>query len=123
MNINSDETESYHTWSLNGRWLVFSSKRMDGRSARPHFVHIDSDGKHGKEFVLPQKDPTLYSRMLESFNIPEFVNGRINVNPGDFADAARQAALKAKSGNPPDAIPESSKPAKKLKENEGAIHE
>jgi hypothetical protein len=123
MNINSDETESYHTWSLNGRWLVFSSKRMDGRSARPHFVHIDADGKQGKEFVLPQKDPTLYSRMLESFNIPEFVNGKIKVNPRDFADASGQVATKAKSGNPPDAIPKSSKPAKKLKENEGAIHE
>jgi dipeptidyl aminopeptidase/acylaminoacyl peptidase len=49
MNINSDETESYHSWSSNGRWLAFSSKRVDGRSARPYFAHIDSAGKQGKE--------------------------------------------------------------------------
>ena len=40
----------------------------------------------GKEFVLPQKDPTLYNRMLESFNIPELVTGRVKMNPRDFAE-------------------------------------
>ena len=85
MELNSNETESYHSWSSNGRWLVFSSRRMDGRSGRPYFAHIDSVGNQGKEFVLPQKDPSLYSWMLESFNIPELVNGRIKVNPRDFA--------------------------------------
>ena len=92
MNINSDETESYHSWSHNGKWLVFSSKRVDGRSARPYFTHIDSLGRQGKEFVLPQKDPALYIRMLESFNIPELVNGRVKVNPRDFA-RANQAGI------------------------------
>ena len=90
MDINSDETESYHSWSVNGNWLVFSSKRADGRSARPYFAYIDSSGKQGKEFLLPQKDPSIYDRMLESFNIPEFVTGRIKVNPRDFAKATHQ---------------------------------
>jgi len=27
---NSDEAESYHSWSSNGRWILFSSRRMDG---------------------------------------------------------------------------------------------
>jgi hypothetical protein len=125
MNINSDETESYHTWSVNGKWLVFSSKRLDGRSARPYFAHIDSIGNQGKEFVLPQKDPSLYSRMLESFNIPEFVNGRIKLKPRDFANATRQVALKAKSGNPLENIPVRAETKKdiNLKENEKLIHE
>ncbi len=125
MNVNSDKTESYHTWSLNGRWLVFSSKRLDGRSARPYFAHIDSAGNQGKEFVLPQKDPSLYSRMLESFNIPEFVNGRIKLTPRDFANASRQEALKAIAGNPSDTVPVRAETKKdiKLKENERPIHE
>ncbi len=125
MNINSDKTESYHTWSLNSRWLVFSSKRLDGRSARPFFAHIDSAGRQGKEFVLPQRDPSLYSRMLESFNIPEFVNGRIKVTPRDFAKASRQESLKAIPGNTSDTVPASAQTKKviKLKENDGAIHE
>jgi dipeptidyl aminopeptidase/acylaminoacyl peptidase len=125
MNINSNETESYHSWSSNGKWLVFSSKRQDGRSARPYFAHIDSLGNQGKEFVLPQKDPSLYSRMLESFNIPELVNGRIKVKPRDFARATRQAALKAKSGNPVGTDSLNAKKGKviKLKVDEKLIHE
>lgn len=120
MDLNSSETESYHTWSRNGRWLVFSSKRGDGRSARPHFVHIDSLGNEGKPFVLPQRDPMLYTRMLESFNIPEFVNDRIKIKPRDFAVSSKQTSLKAKSGNPKDFIPE--KPSE-TGVNERPIHE
>ncbi len=33
--INSDDVESYHTWSSNGRWVVFSSRRNDGNYTRP----------------------------------------------------------------------------------------
>lgn len=125
MKINSDETESYHSWSHNGKWLVFSSKRVDGRSARPYFAHIDSLGNQGKEFVLPQKDPSLYNRMLESFNIPEFVNGRIKLKPRDFANATRQKALKAKSANPLETNQARTETKKdnRLKENESSIHE
>ncbi len=124
MSINSSETESYHSWSSNGKWLVFSSKRLDGRSARPHFAYIGPSGKQAKEFVLPQKDPSMYSRMLESFNIPEFVTGKIKMNPRNFADASRQEALKAKPGNPQDAFAVSREKKKEtgLKVNERAIH-
>jgi Tol biopolymer transport system component len=125
MDINSDETESYHSWSSNSKWLVFSSKRLDGRSARPYFAHIDSLGNQGKEFVLPQKDPSLYSSMLESFNIPELVNGRIKVKPRDFANATRQDALKAKSGNTLETIQGRSETKKDIRvnETERLIHE
>jgi hypothetical protein len=125
MNVNSNETESYHSWSSNSKWLVFSSKRIDGRSARPHFVHIDSSGNQGKEFVLPQKDPTLYTRMLESFNIPELVKGRIKLKPRDFAEASKQEALKAKSGNHLENNPKRTDVKKdtRLKANQRSIHE
>jgi hypothetical protein len=124
MSINSTETESYHSWSSNGKWLVFSSKRLDGRSARPHFVYIDPTGKQAKEFVLPQKDPSLYNRMLESFNIPEFVTGKIKMKPTDFAKASKKEALKAKPGNPQDDVAGSRDKKKEtgLKVNERAIH-
>ncbi|MBK7627957.1 MAG: PD40 domain-containing protein [Bacteroidales bacterium] len=125
MNINSDKTESYHTWSSNGKWLVFSSKRIDGRSARPHFAHIDPDGKQGKEFVLPQKDPTLYNRMLESFNIPEFVTGKIKMTPRDFLEASKQSPIKAKPGDALDAAKETNGRKKEtvVNGNERLIHE
>jgi hypothetical protein len=104
MDINSSETDSFHSWSADGRWLVFSSRRIDGRSTRPYFTHIDSLGNQGKEFVLPQEDPSLYERMLESFNVPELVNGKIDVGPRDFLKATRQEAMKARSGDRPDTV-------------------
>jgi hypothetical protein len=102
MALNSNETESYHTWSHNGKWLVFSSKRSDGRSTRPYFSYINAYGKAAKPFMLPQKDPTLYRRMLESFNIPELVTGKVKMNPRDFESASKTTALKALQGDIPD---------------------
>jgi hypothetical protein len=77
--INSDNTESYHCWSSNGRWIVFSSKRGDGLSARPYFSYFNAAGKEHKPFLLPQKDPTFYSLMYKSYNVPEFITGKVNV--------------------------------------------
>jgi hypothetical protein len=125
MSLNSDKTESYHSWSTNGKWLVFSSKRIDGRSARPFFAYIGSYDHIGKPFVLPQEDPTLYNRMLESFNIPELVNGRITVNPRDFAAAANQELIKAQPGAPSDTLQRwiKNKADKGRPANEKGIHE
>jgi len=89
MNLNSDETESYHSWSSNGKWLVFSSKRGDGLTARPYFAYFESPDKVGKPFVLPQKDPELYKRMVLTFNKPEFVTGKIKIRARDFARIIR----------------------------------
>lgn len=99
MDLNSSETESYHTWSSNGKWLVFSSKRRDGRSARPYFAYFGDPDHVGKPFVLPQEDPTLYQRMLKTFNIPEFVSGRIEINTRDFVKAASRKSINAQAGS------------------------
>jgi dipeptidyl aminopeptidase/acylaminoacyl peptidase len=99
MALNSDLTESYHTWSHNGKWLVFSSKRSDGRSTRPYFSYIGPDGHAEKPFMLPQKDPDTYREMLESFNIPELVTGKIRMTPADFESASKTTALKALQGD------------------------
>jgi hypothetical protein len=105
MELNSNETESYHTWSSNSSWLVFSSKRTDGRSTRPFLAYIDSQGRSGKPFILPQRDPSRYDKMLESLSLPEFVAGRIVVSPRDFVRAAKNETIKAIAGEPPDSIP------------------
>ncbi len=99
MKINSNMTESYHTFSSNGKWLVFSSKRMDSRSTRPFFVHIDDKGETEKSFVLPQKDPEFYDRLLESYNIPELVKGKIEFTPRNFSKAANMDETKAIPGD------------------------
>ncbi len=93
MTVNSDESESYHSWSSNGKWFVFSSKRDDGLTARPYLAYFGSPDNIGKPFVLPQKDPALYKRLAKTFNRPEFVTGKIVVRPRDFARGSRKEPL------------------------------
>ena len=91
--INSSETESYHSWSTNGRWLTFSSRRIDGIHTRTFLAHVDENGKFGKPFVLPQKDPDFYNNYLLNFNRPELMTGKIKVSPQKIRDAARESAI------------------------------
>ena len=83
---NSDDTESFHNWSTNSRWLVFSSRRDDGLYTRPYFCHVDTDGRVSKAFMLPQRHPRQFYRdRFFSFNVPEFI-----ISPTRFD--GRQAA-------------------------------
>jgi hypothetical protein len=96
MALNSDFTDSYHSWSSNSRWLVFSSKRIDGLTARFFISYVDENGNSSKPFILPQKDPEFYQRFLKSFNLPEFSTLRVKVNPGKIRKSAEGEALQAK---------------------------
>ena len=69
---NSDNVESYHTWSSNGRWIVFSSRRDDGSYTRPYICYFDAEGHDHKPFLLPQEDPEHNLLRMKSYNIPEF---------------------------------------------------
>ena len=90
--INSPDTESYHSWSSNGRWVVFSSRRYDGNYTRPFIAHIDSNGKGSKAFELPCADPDYHRQFLKCYNIPEFMRGPVTIKPQQFADILKQDA-------------------------------
>ena len=76
---NSNDTESFHNWSRNSRWMVFSSRRDDGLFTRPYFTHIDADGHETKPFMLPQQNPRRYYRELFlSYNTPDFIGGKVD---------------------------------------------
>lgn len=96
LNLNSDYSDSYHSWSSNGKWLIFSSKRGDGLTARPYISYIQETGASDKPFILPQKDPEFYIGFLKSFNIPEFSTEKINMNPGEIRRLAKTPAIQAK---------------------------
>lgn len=93
--INSDQSESYHTWSSNGRWIVFSSKRLDGFGTLPYFAYFDVKGKAHKPFILPQKNPEFYKTFLKSFNVPELVTSKVALNPRDFSAIVRSEPINA----------------------------
>lgn len=75
--LNSDDTESYHSWSSNGRWIVFSSRRLDGLYTRPFFAYVNENGEISKPFLLPQKKTKYYTTLMKSYNIPEFITGKV----------------------------------------------
>lgn len=79
--VNSQDTESYHSWSSNSRWVVISSRRDNGLYTLPYIAYIDEQGKPSKPFLLPQKYPDFYDYLLYSYNIPELARGKIQTNP------------------------------------------
>ena len=81
--VNSDDVESYHSWSSNSRWFVFASKRDDGLYGKPYFCYVDRKGKAHKPFVLPQQHPDFYDNFLKSFNAPELGRGSLPFTAND----------------------------------------
>ncbi len=59
---------SWHSFSPNGRWLVFSSK-TPSLYTRLYLTHIDADGNSSP--AIPIEDATAANRAV---NIPEFLN-------------------------------------------------
>lgn len=88
--LNSPDTESYHSWSTNSKWAVFSSRRGDGRHTRLYISHIGPDGNWSKPFLLPQKNPDYDKELLQSYNIPEFCTGRVEVDRSLIHNKERQ---------------------------------
>ncbi len=81
-----DGTDSYHSWSSNSRWMVFSSRRMGDLYTRPFFTYIDADGVAHKPFLLPQKNPVeFYEDLFFCYNIPEFISDKVEFDQKDIA--------------------------------------
>jgi putative cytochrome c binding protein len=83
--VNSDDVESFHTWSSSGKWFVFSSKRVDGLWAHPFIAYFNpATGLAGKPFMVPQKNPEFYSTFTKTFNLPELITVPITENQKSF---------------------------------------
>lgn len=86
--LNSPQSESYHNWSENSRWLVFSSKREDGMYTKLYLATIDGRGRVSKPFLLPQRHPRKYYReLMDAYNCPDFTKTRVEL---DAHEAYRQ---------------------------------
>jgi len=72
MRCNTPRMNSWHSWSPNGRWLVFSSK-MNGPYTQLCLTHINRQGESSPPVVLSH-----FTSPDRAANIPEFVN----VEPG-----------------------------------------
>ncbi|MFY9748047.1 MAG: tetratricopeptide repeat protein [Acidobacteriaceae bacterium] len=68
LDANMYPMNSWHSWSPNGHWLVFSSKSR-GPYTRMYLTHIDDDGNSSPAIFID--NPTAANRAV---NLPEFVN-------------------------------------------------
>lgn len=86
--VNSDCSESYHNWSSDSRWFVFSSKREDGAFTKLYLACVDDHGKVSKPFLLPQRAPRrYYASMFDAYNVPDFTKTKVEV---DIREMQRQ---------------------------------
>ena len=74
---NSSYTESFHNWSSDSHWILFSSRRGDSLYSCVYLAEIDEDGNASKAFLLPQKDPAFYHKTLFTFNVPDFTKDKV----------------------------------------------
>lgn len=83
--VKADESgsDTYHSWSSDGRWFVFASKRGDGQYAKPYLCHLDENGIPSKPFVIPQKSSRFYELNLKSFNVPDLGSASVGITRSD----------------------------------------
>ncbi len=92
LDVNSDFSESWHSFSSNGRWIVFSSKRRGGLFTRSYISYVDPQGKVHKPFILPQKTPSFYDSVLETYSVPELITGPIEISERQLGKVIRAAS-------------------------------
>ena len=86
--VNSNQCESFHNWSENSHWFVFSSKREDGMYTKLYLACIDDRGRVSKPFLLPQRHPRkFYMELMDAYNCPDFTKTKVEL---DAHEAYRQ---------------------------------
>ena len=104
MNCNTNNLNSWHSWSPNNRWLVFSSKTL-GAYTQLFLTHIDENGNDSPPIWLEY-----FKVDNRAANIPEFVNtdfdqfNKITDEFSDVADYNVRGTSKAQFGNFKEAI-------------------
>lgn len=108
--LNSPESDSYHSWSSNGRWILFSSRRIDGNYTRLYLSYFDREGHAHQPVLLPQRRPRLYDELFRSFNAAEWMTqpvakGRSGLNSA-LREALRRDVRQARYAGSALAVPE-----------------
>ena len=79
--VNSDFSDSFHNWSENSKWFVFTSRRVDGLYTRLYISMIDENGNCTKPFIIPQKNPLeYYNSLYQSYNTPDFTKSKVDIS-------------------------------------------
>ena len=92
---NSPDADSFHNWSSNGRWIVYTSRRDDGLFTRVYFSYFDKDGNAHKPVMLPMRDLSGRSDEVYSYNVPEFTVEPIRQSVRDLSKMISTDAIPA----------------------------
>ena len=99
LRCNTPRMNSWHSFSLNGRWLVFSSKSRSPYT-QMFLTHLDEEGSDSPAILID--DSTAANRAV---NIPEFVNippeglSKIDVPAAEFYRLYDQALALVEKGD------------------------
>jgi tetratricopeptide (TPR) repeat protein len=85
MNCNTENMNSWHSWSPNSKWLVFSSKSK-GPYTQLYLTHIDENGNDSPPVFL---ENMVFSN--KAANIPEFLNHKVSGLSNMVDDFSRNA--------------------------------
>jgi len=91
LSLNTDLSQSWHSFSSNSRWLAYSSKQQNGLFTRIYLAYIDENGQSQKSFIVPQKNPLRYDSTIESLSFPELTTGPMRISAGQLAAAIRNS--------------------------------
>ena len=92
LSLNTPQSQSWHSFSSNSRWLAYSSKQQNGLFTRIYIAYINPDGSTRKPFVIPQKNPDFYDSHLETFSFPE-----LSQIPAKISNHKIAAAIKSQN--------------------------
>ena len=98
LDVNSEFSESWHSWSSNSRWIAFSSKRRGGYFTRCYLSFVDEAGRAHKPFILPQRDPEFYDSFVKTVSVPELITGPVPLSGRAVTRAARSGSVVAVDG-------------------------
>ncbi|MBQ8099646.1 MAG: PD40 domain-containing protein [Bacteroidaceae bacterium] len=89
---NSQDAESFHAWSPDSRWIVFTSRRTNGLYTELYLCHVDSIGHASKAFCLPQRHPVQFmTETPYSFNTPDFAATPLRSSSKELRDRIMKA--------------------------------
>ncbi len=98
LEVNSEFSESWHSWSSNSRWIAFSSRRRGGYFTRCYLSFVDEAGRAHKPFILPQRDPAFYDSFVKTVSVPELITGPVPLGSQAVTRAARTGSVVAVDG-------------------------
>lgn len=95
--VNSDDTDSYHSFDSSGKWMIVSSRRDDGLYTRPYLSHFDPEkARFSKPFLLPQQQGDFYDTQFRSYNLPQFTKDSFTGQRGLLEQALSNEKTTAK---------------------------